>query len=40
MPLFDTPPVESEIPSVNLDDDEALWEKWSWEYLKSGTFLL
>ena len=28
---FDIPPVESEVPPVDLDEDEALWEKWSWE---------
>lgn len=28
---FDIPPVESEMPPVNLDNNEALWEKWSWE---------
>ena len=28
---FNIPPVESEVPPVDPDDDEALWEKWSWE---------
>lgn len=40
VPFFDTPPVESEISSVSLDDDEALWKKWSWGIKKWYFFVI